>query len=225
MKDLHQAMAAIQILRPPKNHLATFGATTLNYVLLSVPDDEPQTCRVRQGSVTAERPQILTPDSWKERFDGFGEDASSYAEQMNRQYGARLRALEYRFRNELQSTTLEHAPLAELIARVQTQMDRDNAPRTGLMQSPDKHWSLGVMKFIVDMTLVSFPGNVQELQERGMFDPAQPRETQTRRQIEQLFMQATRDKSHINILGEALRSAGLFTEYEDRFFALLKTSS
>jgi hypothetical protein len=222
MKDLHQAMAAIQILRPPKNHLATFGTTTLNYVLLSIPEEEPLACRVRQGSVTAERPQILTPDLWKERFDGFGEDASDYAEHMNRLYGARLRALEYRFRNDLQSTTLEHAPLAELVERVQTQLDRENAPRTGLVRGPDVHWSLGVMKFVIDATLQSFPSNVQELNERGLFDPEQRRETQTRQQIEKLFAQAARDKTQIKILGETLRSAGLFKEYEDRFFALLK---
>jgi len=221
--NFQQAIAATRMIRPPKHRLATFGSTTLNYVLLSVPTEEPHACRVRQGCVTAERPQILTPDLWKERFDGFGEEAQNYAAHMERLYGASLRALEYRFRNDLQSTTLEHAPVSELIDRVQTRLEREEALRTGLLQAPDAHWSLAIMKFIIDMTLQSFPGNIQELRERGLFDPEQRRETQTRQMIERLFTQATQDKTKVKTLGEALRSAGLFAEYEDRFFGLLKT--
>ena len=223
MNEFQRALATIQILRPPKTHLATFGTTTLQYVLLSVPPDEPLACRVRLGRVTAERPQILTADLWKERFEGFGVETSQYADQMSHLYGAQLRALEYRFRNDLQSTTLEHAELSDMISRVQTDLDRENATRTALIQGDDAHWSLCIMKFIIDMTLQSFPSNVQELNERGLFDPAQHRDTQIRRKIENLFSLVRRDRSKINLLGEALLSAGLFAEYEDRFFAALKS--
>lgn len=222
MSNFQQALATTRLLRPPKRSLATFGTTTLQYVLLSTPGDQPGACRVREGTVTAERPQILTPGLWKERFEGFGADAEAYADHMHRLYGAALRALEYRFRNNLQSTTLEHAPFAELVDRVQTRLDREDALRTGLLQASDEHWSLAVMKFIVDTTLQSLPGNMRELQERGMFDPEAKADQRARMQIERLFAEATRDRSRINALGESLRASGLFSEYEDRFFALIK---
>jgi hypothetical protein len=183
--------------------------------------NQPETCRVRQGTVQAERPQILTPDLWRERFEGFGEEAEAYAAHMSRMYGQNFKSLEYKFKNTLEGTTLEHAPLAELVDRVTKQLDRDNALRTGLLQAPDDHWSLAVMKFIVEATLQSFPGNMRELDERGMFDPEARAHAQGRRHIEQLFAQAARDRSQIKTLGEALRTAGLFSDYEDRFFALV----
>jgi len=223
MNNLQLALESIRIVRPPKQHLATFGSTMLHYVLLSTPEGQAQTCRVREGTVMADRPQILTPELMKERFTGFGEEAESYAEHMSRLYGASLRALEYRFRNDLQSTTLEQAPIKELIERVNGRLDEQKAMRTGLLIGHDTHWSLAVMKFIIDSTLQSLPSNMQELQDRGMFNPDQRREVQVRRHIEKLFVQAAQDKTHIKELGEALRSAGLFGEYEDRFFGLVKT--
>jgi hypothetical protein len=225
MSEFRRAIEATRIVRPPKHHLATFGPTALRYVLVSETPSEAATCRVREGIVTAERPSIVTPEIWKEQFSGFGEDASDYAEQIYRHYGQALRSLEYKFRNDLQSTTLEHTSLIEMTDRVRARLEAEDALRTALLQGPDNHWSLSIMKFILDMTMNSFPSNVRELEDRGMFDPEKRQQEMTRRHIEQLFAKATVDRSFIKTLGEALRSAGLFGEYEDRFFSLMKNSA
>ena len=42
--------------------------------------------------------------------------------------------------------------------------------------------------------------------------------------IEQEFLQASRDALKINALAERLKQNGLWEQYEDRFFALVKAS-
>src|SRR5579862_7347096 len=109
-----QALQGTKILRPPKHTLATFGTTTLRYVLLSSVPQQPEACRLRQGDVTAQRPQILTPDLWRKRFDGFGEDQEAYQHLLERLHGEALRGLEYTFHNALRTSTLEKASLTEM---------------------------------------------------------------------------------------------------------------
>jgi len=218
-----EALRQTRILRPPKHSLSTFGSTGVRYVLLSGLTDLPERCRIREGEVKAERPKILTPDIWKERFQGFGENASDYQEAFEQSYGDAFRGLEYSFRNELRNTSLEQAPLAEVTERTLKVMENEDAARTALLQGPDGSWPLSIMKFIVDISLRSFPANMRELDERGMFDPAGRREAATRAEIEKLFLEAQRNPSAVKKLGERLKETGLFSHYEDRFFALVSS--
>lgn len=212
----------IRLLRPPKHSLATFGTTSLRYVLLSPLDQEPASCRLREGEVTAQRPKIITPEIWAKRFEGFGEDEQAYGRQIEKTYGDSFRALEYNFRNHLTQTTVEHARLPEVAERTRKVLADDDAPRTALLEGPDNHWPLAVMKFIVEMSLRSFPSNLRELEEHDSFHPERRDENIRRREIEQLFQKAQSDPSAIKALGERLKFHGLFNEYEDRFFGLIR---
>jgi len=215
------AMRGTRILKPPKHAIATFGSTTLRYVLLSMIPDQPDCCRLREGEVTAQRPAILTPEFWKNRFEGFGDDVRAYHEEIEKNYGEALKGLEYSFRNDLKTTSLEHAALPEVADRTRKVMEKEDAPRTALLEGPDHQWSLSIMKFIVDTSLRSFPGNVRELDERGLFNPERHAETRERFEIEKLFQEAQADRARIPVLAERLKKAGVFAAYEDRFFALV----
>jgi len=215
-------MRRTRILRAPKHTLATFGTTTLRYVLLSGVPGEPDYCRLREGEVTAQRPKILTPEFWKNRFQGFGEESDALREEFEKVYGEALKGLEYGFRNDLKTTSLEHAPLPEVADRTQKAIEKEDAPRTALLEGPDTHWSLSVLKFIVDTSMRSFPANVQELDERGLFNPEKRRLDREHFEIENLFQQALADRSQIPKLAERLKQTGHFADYEDRFFALLR---
>jgi hypothetical protein len=215
-------MNKTQILRPPRHTLATYGTTTLHYVFLSeIPNAENQ-CRLREGRVTAQRPQIITPDIWRKRFDGFGEDAEMYRGMMDELFGDAFRGLEYTFKNDLDRTSIESSSLKEMAQRTQDVMDKENAPRTALFQGPDATWGLSMMKFIVEMSLRSFPANIREIHEHDGFDPQKRIQQQTRARVERLFKEAHVNPSHIKALGETLKETGLFQEYEDRFFALVR---
>jgi hypothetical protein len=221
---LHQAMTQTQILRPPKHHLATYGTTVFDYVLLCPLSEPAGTTRLREGRVTAQRPHILTPELWKKRFEGFGEETELYQGAMDSLFGEALRALEYTFKNALEKTTIEHRPVLELADRIKSVMDQEDAPRAVLLQSPDTVWGLAVMKFIVEMTLRSFPVNLRELEEHDAFDPHKREETRARRHIETLFKEAAANPALIEKLGHTLKASGRFAEYEDRFFALVRNN-
>src|SRR6266700_4006697 len=107
-------MNRTKIIKPPRHTLATFGSTTLSYVLLSEVSNSVNQCRLREGRVTAARPQIITPDLWRKRFEGFGEETELYKEVMDRLFGDAFRSLEYTFKNELQNTSLESSSLIEV---------------------------------------------------------------------------------------------------------------
>jgi hypothetical protein len=226
MKDetnFFQALRQTRILKPPKHSIATFGPTTLRYILLSAVPTQPDYCRLREGEVTAQRPKILTPDFWEKRFEGFGEDAERYREELEKMYGENLRGLEYSFRNDLKTSSIEHAPLPEIADRTREVLEKEDAPRTALLEGPDFQWSLAVMKFIVDMSMRSFPINLRELDEHGLFNPEKREETRRRFEIEKLFQKSQQDRSQIPRLAERLQQTGLFSEYEDRFFALVRS--
>src|SRR4051812_43159881 len=110
-------MNKTKILRPPKHTLATFGTTTFRYLLLSEISEPESQVRLREGRVTAQRPAIITPDLWRKRFEGFGDDTENYKGMMDQLFGDALRALEYTFKNELEKTSIEAQPLAELAER------------------------------------------------------------------------------------------------------------
>ena len=142
---------------------------------------------------------------------------------MEKLYGETLKSLEYSFRNDLKNTSLEHATLPEMSDRTQKRLEQEDAPRTALLEGPDAQWPLAIMKFIVDTSLRSFPANVRELDERGLFNPEKRHDNQQRFEIEKLFQQAQTDRTRISALAERLKQTGLFADYEDRFFALVRS--
>lgn len=213
-------LSGTKILRPPKHRLATFGSTTLSYVLLSQLPETGQ-CRLREGEVTAQRPAIMTAEQWRERFHGFGDNTRAFQKAIENLYGEAFRGLEYNFRNELRQTSIEHFPLEIVAERMGQVMDQENAQRKALLQGPDQHWAFSIMKFIVDTSVRSFPTNVRELEERGLFDPRGRELNRQKREIELLFQEARQHPEQIKTLGQRLKDWGLFEAYEDRFFALV----
>src|SRR5438552_2946085 len=199
-----EALKRTRIIKPPKHAISTFGTTTLCYVLLSRVPDQPDYCRLREGEVTAQRPKILTPEFWKNRYQGFGDEVERLRDEFEKTYGEALKGLEYSFKNDLKTTSLEHAPLSEVADRTRKVLEERDATRTALLEGPDAHWPVSVLKFIVDTSLRSFPANVRELDERGLFDPEKTRQSHDRLEIEKLFQNAQRDRAQIPRLAEKL---------------------
>jgi hypothetical protein len=213
-------LARTEILRAPTRRLATFGATRIDYHVISDADGAPGRARLREGSVVSSRPKILTPDSFKERFAGFGDEAAEFARWVSTSYRDLLRALEYNFRNQgMAARVLSDAP--RLVAeRMIADFDARGSSDQAVILCPDAAWSLALMKFTLDEASRSFPGHVRDLERRGMFDDDRGEAGRRRREIEALFRDAERDRAAVEALKAKLREYGLFGEYEDRFLAL-----
>ena len=79
---IEHAVKHTEILRLPKQNLATFGTTNIYYYLLTEPayseltKDVSETV-VREGRVIAERPKIVTP-YYLSQLEGFSPEARKY---------------------------------------------------------------------------------------------------------------------------------------------------
>lgn len=213
-------LARIEVLRAPKRRLATFGATRVDYRLISDADGAEGRTRLREGAVLSERPKIITPDAYRERFEGFGDEAGPFTRWAESSYRDLLRALEYNFRNQgLSARVISRDPRA-VADSVLAELDSKDAPDQAVIRCPDAAWSLALMKFTLDETARSFPGHVRDLDRRGLFSADGGEGDRRRREIEALFSDARADRALVDALGRKLREYGLFAEYEDRFLGL-----
>lgn len=212
----------IQVLKAPKYRLSTFGTSKIDYVLVTDVPGLPDRSKVRMGHVTAEKPLIITPQSLKERFVGFGDESKELADRMISHYGEALRGLEYQFQNEPSGTRIELATPEQLTKELAKDFEGENAYRRALIRGTEKYWPLSIMKFIIEETMASFSHNVQELQDRGFFEGDKRLQDQHRREIKHLFEVAGRDKKAVELLAKKLKEYELFDEYQDSFFRLIR---
>lgn len=213
-------LAQTQVLRAPERRLSTFGATHLQYHLVSPVDQLAGRTRLREGTVISQKPQILTADAFAERFQGFGPEAGEFGRWLASQYGDLLRALEYNFKNQdLAARVISENP-ETVCERLLKDLDARQQKDRAVIRCPDAAWSLALMKFTLDESARSFPVNVRDLERRGAFHPAGAAEGRRRREIEALFADAARDPAARQALGKKLRDYGLFEEYQDRFLSL-----
>lgn len=212
----------IQIVRSPRHRLSTFGASQISYTLVTDMPDYPDRSRLRRGLVKAERPQIITVQALKERFQGFGDEAKDYAEWLVDHYGEALKGLEYQFKNEYVASKVELDSPDRLLNKLVKDFDSGSEYHNALIRGSEKVWELSIMKFIVEETLTSFHTNFQELKERGFFDGEQETRRKQQKEIIFLFQKAKADPSFVPHLAKKLKEFELFDEYQDQFFQLFK---
>lgn len=204
----------------PKRRLATFGATRIDYHLISDVDGLTDRTRLREGVVVSQKPLILTPDAFQERFEGFGADAAEFARWVSTAYRDLLRSLEYNFRNQGSSARVISSDPRAVADSMLADFDARDVVDQAVIRCPDAAWSLALMKFTLDEAARSFPGHVRDLERRGMFAPDRGEGERRRREVEALLEDARKDRGHVEALGRKLREYGLFEEYEDRFLSL-----
>ncbi len=209
----------------PARRLETFGATMLNYHLITELLDSVDRIRVREGRIQAQRPQIMTPSSYAgSLLDGFGEEAEQYAEWL-RNHEDDLRILQYGFviRKEEISEEIVSDSLESVCDRVCKRISSKDDPMAAVVVGVDEPWEVCLLKLMVDVIRESAPGNVRDIQRRHLLDDVGGVPRAIRQEIEADFAEAARRPDMIKPLGRKLQKHGLFEEYEDRFYALLDT--
>ena len=215
------------VVRNPKQRLATFGTTRLTYFLVTEPVYEDilkgeQETVLRRGKVSAERPRIVTPFYLRNRFQGF-EHSREYLEYLLRKFGAQQSALLYEYKNELEETSIISNNMQEVVAHLNETLDRESNPLSAIIKGVDEMWDVSLMKFIHEFTGTSLKDNVMELAARGLLDmdsSGVPREA--RQRIEELFQFVQKGELSPSDLKLELDRWGLFGEYEDRFLGLFR---
>lgn len=222
---IHYAVENTEVLRPPKQSLATFGASVIYYYLLTKPvysDLLPQRQEetvVREGKVIAQRPQIVTPYYLYNLFQGF-EHGEEFARYILNKYGPNEPGLLYQYKNEPHSVNIVERPLEAFAGELIAKLDKEGSPLTAVIKGVDEMWDVSLLKFIYDLTRNSLLTNIRELESRGLLDMEGNVPRAVRKRIEELFGAVRRGQCDPHELKQELDRWGLFEEYQDRFFSL-----
>ncbi len=220
--DFWYAINNTRVVVAPVQRLETFGATIIHYHLVSELMDSVNKIRVREGRVIAQRPQIITPTTVSSNvLEGFGIEAERYMEWLN-EHSQDFRMLQYGFivRKEEINDEIITDTFDAVLDRVATAVRQKDAPLTAVVAGVDSPWEVSLLKMMFEMSSNSFQTNVREMESHRMFTP----NAGIRFEIETEFQLASRQPARIPELGNKLQKHGLFSEYEDRFFALIKAN-
>ena len=222
---IEDAVKNTEILRLPKQTLATFGNTNIAYYMVTEPiysDMEPGVNEtvVRKGRVIAQRPRIVTP-YYLSQVEGFSPDAKRYFEMLSREQGANTPGLIYTYRNEPEGLTIVADGLDSVVDKINNDIEKSGDPLVTIIKGRDELWDVSLMKFIFEITKSSFQDNLMQFKSQGLLDMdagGVPLEARVR--IEELFKKVTMGEIEPRELKEELGRWGLFDEYQDRFFSI-----
>ena len=224
---IEYAISHTEVLRPPKQTLATFGTTNIGYYLVTKPiyakltRDVAETV-VREGRVIADKPRIVTP-YYLSQLEGFSTDAKRYFEMLIKTQGPNVPGLFYSYRNEPRGLTIVSENLDMVVARLNGEIDRLGDPLVSIIKGQDELWDVSLMKFIFEITRSSIQDNLLQFRNRGLLDVdagGVPMDARVR--IEELFRQLIHGEIEPRVLKDELERWGLFEEYQDRFFSIFR---
>lgn len=226
--DWMKALEQTYVVRYPKQSLATFGTTRINYYVVtspvyadSVPGDREGV--VRKGRVIAERPAIVTP-YYALNVKGFSDDAYDYLQFLADRLGANSPGILYQYRNESDNLEIIGGEPAEIAHRISDDLDGRSENLAVVMVGVDELWDVALLKFMYEFTASSATLNVDEMMGRGLLDPNPAvggLPTAAVQRIESMFRDVERGRSPDELKHE-LDQWGAFEYYEDRFLNIFR---
>jgi hypothetical protein len=224
---IENAVRHTEILRLPKQSLSTFGTTNIYYYLLTEPSyaeitQETNETVIREGRVVAEKPRIVTP-YYLSRLEGFSLEARRYFESLIHQHGASAPGVFYSYRNEPKELSIVSQQWQAVVDKLNTDIDKRGDPLTSIIKGEDQLWDVSLLKFIYEMVFRSLRSNISEMGVHGLLrmdSSGVPADARVR--IEEMFGRVQRGELDPRELKRELDHWNLFSEYEDRFFAIFK---
>ncbi len=216
---IEYAIAHTQVLRPPRQKLATFGSTNVYYYMITELMSEVNV--VREGRVIAARPKIVTP-VYLINVEGFSGPAKRYVEMMAEKHPYEP-GIFYTYKNEAGEMNIVSQPLPELVDKINERIDGRNDPLSAVIRGVEEMWDVSLLKFTFELTRNSVQHNVSEMYGRGLFEAGQDGVPQDARlYIEELFEKARHDSSLSAELVSELKRWNLWSEYQDRFLQMFR---
>ncbi len=224
---IEQAARHTEILRHPRQHLDTFGVTNIYYYIVTEPvykefvEDVRETV-IREGRVIAERPKIVTP-YYLTNLEGFSYDARRYFETLLRMHGPDTPGLYYAYKNEPKGLNIVSDGWPAVVDKLNEEIDKKGDPLASIIKGQDELWDVSLLKFIYEMTARSLPNNIAQLGSRGLLGMSHGGvPVGARQKIEEMFHQVAVGMIKAYELERELHRWGIFEEYQDRFFALVR---
>ena len=167
--DRWYAATHVKIIVSPSHELETFGATLVNYHLISQLDDFPGKVRVREGRLEAHQPQIITPSGFaKIHAEGFGDAAREYIEWLKEnEENFRILQYGYHLKSDNFSEQVITDSLAAVTERVKAEVRNSNDKFAAVIQGVDDPWDIAIVELWRREVDRSARKNIRELSERG----------------------------------------------------------
>jgi hypothetical protein len=225
--DFWYAVNNTEVLLTPSRHLETFGTTVLNYHIVSEMMDSVDQIRIREGMMRAHRPQIITPEAYaKTALEGFGEEAHKYIDWL-KEHEKEIKILQYGYslKNESFTEHLVSGSLKAIAEKVRDEVKEKNDMFSAVVIGVDKPWDVCLVKLFWEIIQRSAQENINELARQRLFDMDGNLPRGVRRDIETAFLAASKNPKLLKRLGKMLHEYGIFDEYQDRFFSLVKANT
>ena len=171
--DFQYALENTRVLLGPQRQIATDGSTRFRFQLLTESMDRVNEVHVRDGTIHAERPQILTPARHAQLLlDNFGEKAREFAEWLRQPGGPMTAVLKYgfQFRRSEISRHVVHEPIEAVGERICAQVaaSHEAEPLSAVLRGVDDAWEVCLLKFTMDLVQGSTISNANDLRRRGL---------------------------------------------------------
>lgn len=168
--DFQYALENTRVVVPPRGLIETFGTTSFQFLLVSELMDQVNAVRVRGGRIEAERPRIVSPQTFhKLLLEGFGEEAREYADWLEGQ-SDQLKILKYGFqlrKSDVRQDVI-HDPMDDVLARLEQRVKTADDPKSVLLAGVDDAWEVCLLKFTMELIQRSAGENLGEWQRRGL---------------------------------------------------------
>ena len=213
------AIEHTEVVKPPKQSLATFGTTNIYYYLITQLVETANV--VREGRVVASKPRIVTP-TYLINLEGFSGQAKRYIELMAEQ-NPREPSIFYAYKNEPADMNIVSGPAEEVLEKVMQREQSSSNPLSAIIKGVEDMWDVSLMKFTFELTRSSVYSNVMDMERSGLLRmDGNGLPGDARNYIEELFKLAEKDASQAPLLVSELKRWGVFSEYQDRFFNLFR---
>ena len=168
--DFQYAVENTRVIVAPEQQIATFGATSFRFYLISELMDQVNEVRVRDGRIHAERPQIVTPDQYARLLlEGFGDQAQQYVEKL-RERMRNIAVLRYGFQFRKTDVTENRVrdSIDAVIAKTRSKVENADEPRSAVLHGVDDAWEVCLLKFTIDLIERSSGDNLGDFRRRGL---------------------------------------------------------
>ncbi len=166
--DVQYALENTRVVTAPDRRIATFGTTQFRFYIVTELMDRVEEIRVRDGRITAERPQILTAEhASRLLLDGFGEKAQRLAQALQARHAALLK-YGFQIRKDAVSETLVTGRVEDVLDRVQQGIPESERSGSAVLQGVDEGWEVCLLKFTFDLIGASAGVNLFDFKRRGL---------------------------------------------------------
>ena len=213
-----------EVVLPPSSRLETFGSTLIHYHLVAELPDNPGAVRVREGRLEAHKPSLIIPSHLaRTEMEGFGAEARRFIEFLrDHDDSARILQYGYSLKQESFSEQVVHDSAAAVLDRIVAGVKARGAGHEAVVKGVDDPWDVCIVKLFWLEINASAPKNLREFEAVRSNSAQASVPSSVRDEVERAFERAAVDPSLVRRLGGFLRDKGVFEQYQDRFFALLR---